>query len=457
MKNKVQQLFARVVMGASLTVFFTVTASAVIVQSTNRSINNGPADFGAGTHTGGGPSGNASITYDWASGGGQLISTVRIRGTLYWDSLISSGCTRLFLRFKDTNDDDLSFQTIDECGPGGNANDTANQTLIDRSFSSSALSHVVITTAIGNGATSSNATSITITQVIQRVYPVTIQNGKADFGKGFHAFGAPQEPGSVTFRRNIAAGTISGIVDGILYYDSFNSLSCARMIIDRRNSAGGFLNTQTFLNCGPGRDANSGANQLVINNNSFTSGSLSDLRLQVADTGLLTGGVINTYGFSGLVGDFEVEPAEATLEVNEPFDYGFIWSVPEPLNWHDIDTLELRVRHGATTIMQVRFEDSGNLISLFNEQKSEYGKAGVIGSNKKLQNQFVTLDLAESTVGPINNAIGFGPNSPTVRLGLNLAFKPSSRDAVYSVEVAATDDDGNADPWAFAGTITVPR
>jgi hypothetical protein len=74
-----------------------------------------------------------------------------------------------------------------------------------------------------------------------------------------------------------------------------------------------------------------------------------------------------------------------------------------------------------------------------------------------LQTRYATLDLAETTVRPVNGALGTGPNSPTVRLDLALRFKPLAAGKTYRVEVAARDDFGNEDPFAVAGTLTLNR
>src|SRR3954471_10677973 len=81
---------------------------ATVVQTTNKTINNGRADFGSGNHSFGGPSGNATITYDWSVVGGQIISTGRVRGTLYVDSAFGSTCARLTIRWRNTGNTNLN-------------------------------------------------------------------------------------------------------------------------------------------------------------------------------------------------------------------------------------------------------------------------------------------------------------------------------------------------------------
>lgn len=429
-------------------------ARAAVVQTSYRTINAGSADFGSGNHSFGSPSGGATISYDWSTATGQLVSTGRVRGTLYWDSLFG-GRARLTIRFKNAANEVIELRQINLNGPGGDANNSANKSSVDQSFSSVNLFTITLTVAEIQSGVEVNPITTTITQVIQKSYPVTINNGKADFGDGGHHFGRPDSPGFITFTRKID-GTVDGVVDGTLYYDSFDNDSCARMEIAHRNSGGGILRNRTRENCGPGGDANDPANQRFINE-PLNSGSLSNIRIIVEDTGAPTQGVQQIYHFNGMVGDFEVEPIDAVAQVNEPINYSFVWTVPEPLNWHDLDTVELRVMDGSDAILHVRFEEAQNLFSLFNEATGQFGNGFPVGANKRLQTRYATLDLGETTVGPVNGALGFGPNSPTVRLNLALRFKPSAAGKTYRVEVAARDDLGNEDPFTLAGTLTVNR
>lgn len=442
----------RAAFAAVLLTLLCSAAHAVVVQTTNRTMNAGTADFGAGNHSAGSPSGNATITFDWSIINGQLISTGRVRGTLYWDSLFSSGCSRLTIRFRNPSNANIAIRQVEECGPGGDANNSQNKTFVDQSFGSIDLSSIILTVAeIRNGA-AINPLTITISQVTQKSFPVTINNGKADFGNSGHHFGRPDQPGFISFRRNFD-GTVTGGVDGILYYDSFDSASCSRMRIDYRNPNAGILDTSDHLNCGPGGDANSGANQLFITEG-FTSGVLSNIRILVEDTAIPQNGVLQIYSFAGL-GDFEVEPVDAIIQKNEFITYTFIWSMPEPLNWHDLNTLDLRIMNGSDPILHIRFNENGNLLSVLNEATGQFGPEFPIGSDNRLQTRYASLDLRESTVGAVNSVLGTGPNSPTVKLGLALKFKPSAAGNTYRIEVAASDDLENEDLFTLAGTLTV--
>jgi hypothetical protein len=278
-----------------------VSANATIVQTTNRIINNGSADFGSGYHSGGGPTGAATVTYDWTTTStGQLGITGRVRGTLYWDSFFG-GCSRLIIRFRNSANVDLDVQPFDACGPGGNANATSNKVAIDFSFSSTALDSIVLTTGVVQGGGLGGARNTTITQVRTVTYPIIIENGTADFGDGYHAFGVPQEAGTVSFTRNGNA-TVTGTVNGILYWDSFSDDSCARLIIEFRNIEGQVLRRNDSQQCGPGGDANAMANQFTIFNVSSTRGDLFEIRLRVDDLNLAGDITSEIIGFGGIVG-----------------------------------------------------------------------------------------------------------------------------------------------------------
>src|SRR5207247_7527470 len=60
-----------------------------------------------------------------------------------------------------------------------------------------------------------------------------------------------------------------------------------------------------------------------------------------------------------------------------------------------------------------------------------------------------TVHLAETSV------VGSGPKGPSVTLNLALSFKPQAAGRSYVVEVAATDDLGNQQGFAPAGSLTI--
>ena len=103
-----------------------------------------------------------------------------------------------------------------------------------------------------------------------------------------------------------------------------STLTVARLVLDRRTGAGTVLNHQSMSNCGPGGNANNGANELFVTGNTFTGGTVFDLRMEVSDTSFPADADILTFGYAGQVGDFEVEPPNAIAEVNQSYIYPVI-------------------------------------------------------------------------------------------------------------------------------------
>ncbi len=291
----------------SLIICFAAATStyATLVQTTTRTINNGSADFGSGTHYGGGPQGAGIITYDWSTTATGLLGiTGRVRGTLYWDSLWSSGSARLSIQYRNVAGANLFVRNIPVCGTGGNANNAGNKIAVDDSFGSTALDHIILTTAVIQNGAPVGAVSTTITQVRTIIHDVAIENGRADFGDGYHFGGFPQEAGIIAFTRNNNA-TVTAAVEGILFWDSMSPSGdeCSRLFIDWRDQEGAVLRTDPILLCNtPGGDANSGSNQLELFNFNVTSGRLAQVRLRLDDSGVIGDVSSVTFGYSGRIG-----------------------------------------------------------------------------------------------------------------------------------------------------------
>jgi hypothetical protein len=155
----------------------------------------------------------------------------------------------------------------------------------------------------------------------------------------------------------------------------------------------------------------------------------------------------NDAGFSR--GTFDLTPVESSVAVREPLMYAYTWTVPSPLNWHDLESLELRIRDGEDTIISLRFDEATQTFSLLNEAKDEFAKAFAAGSSNSLQTAQATLDLAGTSVK------GSGPTGPSITLNLALSFKPQAAGRTFIVEVAATNDGSTRSEFMQAGTLTV--
>jgi hypothetical protein len=150
-------------------------------------------------------------------------------------------------------------------------------------------------------------------------------------------------------------------------------------------------------------------------------------------------------------GTFELSPTEATIHVGGRLTYHVVWTVPEPLTWRDLETVDLRIRDDADTILWIRFDEARNTLAVFDPSTGAFSDAVTPGTAQRLQTRFATLYLRQSSV------IGSGPTGPFVTLHLNTSFKRAAAGRTYVVEVAATDDLGHRDDFVQAGTIRVTR
>ena len=109
----------------------------------------------------------------------------------------------------------------------------------------------------------------------------------------------------------------------------------------------------------------------------------------------------------------------------------------------------MRIRDGADTILWLRFDEGKNAFSLFKEGPDKFGQDFVPGSPVVLETPEATLHVKEISVQ------GSGPAGPSVALNLALSFKPKAAGRTFSVEVAASDDQGNQSVFQEAGLLTV--
>jgi len=151
-----------------------------------------------------------------------------------------------------------------------------------------------------------------------------------------------------------------------------------------------------------------------------------------------------------LFGTFALTPADATVAVHERLTYTLTWTVTPPLNWHDLQTVQLRISDDEGTILWVSFKEADGTLRLLNEAGHEVGPAFRPGHKGPLETSAATLYLRDSRVQ------GSGPTGPSVILTLDLSFKPRAAGRTYLVEVLATDDAGT-EQIESAGTLTVAR
>lgn len=433
---------------------FSPAASALIVETDYVNLNGGEADFGSGSHFLGGPVGNGVLTFDYNPSSGQYVATGRVRGTLYWDSLFSSGCSRLIVKFRDGAGNLLATRTVDVCGPGGDANNLANQVPVDVSFSSPNLNRVDIATAtVSNGTATATASTSHLTPNKRTYGGLDVQSIPPCAGLLACSSLVEFSGASVTFSRS--NGSMTGSVAGTLV--DYALFSCGRLVIDFYDQSGNEITTGTRDVC-PSPLLFAPFKASVAD--SFTSGSLFTISLEPGElhngTSFENSG-LQFVNFNGPTGNFTLVPSDASAVVHERLDYLFTWTVPEPGSWHDLQSLELRIRDGTHTVLLIDWDEAANTVSLFNQATGKFGPAFQPGSANVLQSPEATLYLAEMTVQAVNGVLGTGPTSPSVQLTLPLSFKPSAAGRTFIVEVAASDHLGHQEPFVQAGTLTVTQ
>jgi hypothetical protein len=239
-------------------------------------------------------------------------------------------------------------------------------------------------------------------------------------------------------------GMMSGSVAGPFFVVDNKSGVCARAVVTFRTEENVVLST---------RDRETCAESFLAE--SYDSGSLARIRVHVGEVDDFADAQLKTYSFNGNTGNFLAESGNPRVAVHERVNYVFNWTVPEPLNWHDLASVELRIRDEEETILHVRFDEATGSFSVFNEASERFGNAFAAGSQVRLQSRHAVLHLDGTSVSAVNSLLGNGPASPTVRLNLGLSFKPSAAGRTFNVYVAASDDSGDEDPFALAGTLTV--
>jgi hypothetical protein len=294
-----------------------------------------------------------------------------------------------------------------------------------------------------------------------------INNGSADFGSGNHSNGGPEGRGSVSFFRSLPNTTLSpatplgdmlAVVKGTLYWDALFGGGTARLRIVFEDASGKVLDIRERDVTGPGFNANDPKNKRTINE-SFSDPTLFKVLLL---TGTVSNGNFENesmiftmeIGNSPDAGTFELQPRTAETAVRDRLNYAFTWTVPEPHNWHDLESLALRIRDGNETVFSLLFDEASNTFSHVDPHSGKVTRsvAPGPGSDARFESDDVTLYLRDSSV------VGSGPTGPSVTLNLSLEFKPHAEGKTFVVEAAGTDDFGNEDTFSPAGSVGVtPR
>lgn len=148
-------------------------------------------------------------------------------------------------------------------------------------------------------------------------------------------------------------------------------------------------------------------------------------------------------GTSFSLGTFTLSPAEATVRPGEPITYTLTWTVPAPLNWHDLTNLQLQFRDNQGVALRVRWDEQSDAFRLVDIATGEVG----LGS----QSPAGALHLASTS------STGSGPTGPSVTLRITLSFDPALAGRTFTVETSAAGDNGQTQGFEPAGRLTVAQ
>jgi len=436
-------------------------ASATVVSTSQVKINGGKGDFGSGNHKAGWPQDNATVEWDYTpNANGVLICRATVNGVLYLDNF-EGGTVKLKVTYSSNQagaaplaervhtlsagfallgaqDPNHKLFILPACG-------SVDHCATEPPVSSSTLSKVTFTLLDQNDNPLDTPTSVTSfsPKSQQNFTSVTIDNTPPKF-----------QNGSVTFQRS--NGDMQGTVQGKLLWNSTSSNGTARMFVEFQDVNGVVLE-KSLLKDSAVTSTPTQNNVNIVSTQALVKGRLFKIRVVVGTAGTFQGHPVTlnpkeqNFDFLGgfNTGTFELTPSDPDVEVGEHFTYAFTWTVPDPLNWHDLQALRLRILDGSDVVLSAYFDEATQTFALLDEKTGKLSQAYPAGSNQSLQTPYATLFMKNSGLQ------ASGPTSPSVTLLLSLSCKPKLGGKWLAVEVAANDDQGNEGAFEYAGGITV--
>jgi len=166
-----------------------------------------------------------------------------------------------------------------------------------------------------------------------------------------------------------------------------------------------------------------------------------------------------------VVGDFQFGPDKIQMEAGKEQKFGLTWAVPEGKVWRNLRSIDVRVRERKRPILWLRWDEATNQFALVEGSAASGGKKSKLpdvpsngtpvgapaspGTETELSTDSAKIHLAGCKV------TGSGPAGVTAALDLALSFNDAKRRRLLTVEIAATDDSGNEDPFVRAGVLMV--
>jgi len=171
-----------------------------------------------------------------------------------------------------------------------------------------------------------------------------------------------------------------------------------------------------------------------------------------------------TNGDLPVAGDWDGHNTPPNSGVNNPADGSsragqtqvFTTTCSDPDGWHDIATIDFKIARsngngqGVSIAIWAQFDENQNLIRLY-DPDLQIWREGPAGSNLVLENGYVQLNLAGTTVQ------GSGPKGPSVQVKWEVVFKSAATGKNYKQYLQITDDAGASTGFDSVGSWSVVR
>jgi hypothetical protein len=148
-------------------------------------------------------------------------------------------------------------------------------------------------------------------------------------------------------------------------------------------------------------------------------------------------------GVGAAVGKFRLTPRITTARRGSTATLTMTWIAPH--RWRDLRTVELEVLDGTRLVGLGRFINDGSKTGRLGLGRG----AGKPGAHRSLRGGPLTLRLSNSSVATS------GPTGKTVTVHLALRFAPKLAKHVLTLELGATDRQGDREPFRPGGAIGI--
>ncbi|HEY6169127.1 MAG TPA: Ig-like domain-containing protein [Verrucomicrobiae bacterium] len=149
------------------------------------------------------------------------------------------------------------------------------------------------------------------------------------------------------------------------------------------------------------------------------------------------------------VGTATLTPDVAVARVKVPIDYDLVWV--HPVQWRQIDSIDLKISDDAGTAMFVRWHETENAFSLLNPHNGKFVRTAAAGSPSRFETELATVYLEKC------DSLGSGPTGQSVIVSYSISFKPLAAGRSFNIEAFATDDLGNEQGFEPVGAVAVRR